>query len=174
MKSITPLLALGIALAGCVSEQPLHTQPEVMTTKPGAMIEGAAIPAHAQPGLAPDQGKPGDSPPVALMLKNPVYPYDLQKAGVTGVVIVDFIVGPDGSVVRATAISSPNPEFSVAAVDAVLQCKFRPGMKGGKHVFCHLRAPITFALHQRRAPNQSPEPTSASGTPAAGQLPRLP
>jgi len=157
MKKFTPLLAFGFTLAGCLTGQAQSNQPGAMTDRPGAINEGSAISSDMQPGLAPGQHEQnGDVLPVLLKIRNPVYPSDLQRAGVGGVVVVDFIVGPDGTVVKATAISSPHPELSSAAVDAVLKARFRPALRNGKPLLVHLRMPITFAVPGAAAKGGAP------------------
>jgi TonB family protein len=83
-------------------------------------------------------------------LRNPDYPYELRSKNLKGEVLVEFIVGPDGKVVEAHAVQSPDPRLSKAAVDAVLQSEFRPGMRAGRPVATRMSMPITFDLEYKQ------------------------
>jgi TonB family protein len=93
------------------------------------------------------QAEPGVKvPPVAIAQMKPAYPPSLQKARIAGNVVVEFVVGPDGSVVKAVAVSSPHPDLSTAAVDAVLRWKFHPGTKDGWPMYFQMRVEIFFSV----------------------------
>ena len=88
-----------------------------------------------------------DQQPQATFRAPPNYPFEMRRAGITGTVVVDFIVGPDGQVIDAHAVSSTNHEFEAAAVQGVVRWRFRPGRKGGKNVATHMEVPIQFNLN---------------------------
>lgn len=90
--------------------------------------------------------KPIDVPPRALSQKRPQYPFGMHLAGVSGIVIVDFIVASDGSVRNAYAKSATRPEFEEAAVSAVNQWTFEAGLRKGRRVNVHMQVPIVFSL----------------------------
>ena len=73
------------------------------------------------------------------------YPPEYQKTGQTGEVLVDFVVGTDGSVINATAISSSDKAFEASAVEAVSKWLFQPGQKDGNVVNTHMQVPIVYA-----------------------------
>jgi protein TonB len=77
----------------------------------------------------------------------PEYPFNLRRAEVRGEVLVEFVVDPAGNVIAAYPVRSTNAGFDAAAVAAVQQWKFQPGMKGGKAVNAKLRVPIVFNLN---------------------------
>ncbi len=79
-------------------------------------------------------------------MKNPIYPFELRKTGVTGTVVVEFIVDASGRVTEARAISSPHPDLSKAAVAAILQAEYKPGIRKGKPVATRMQVPLTFDL----------------------------
>jgi protein TonB len=87
-----------------------------------------------------------DRVPKAIFMASPQYPFELRRGHVQGKVIVRFIIGPDGSVTSARAISSPDPLFSQAAEAAVRQWRFEPGEKNGRKVYTQTEVPITFSL----------------------------
>ena len=89
-----------------------------------------------------------DQLPLAINQAAPIYPLDLRKAGTTGEVKVDFIVNTEGTVEDAYVVSSTNPGFENAALEAVRHWKFQPGMKYGHPVNAHMRVPIGFSLSE--------------------------
>jgi TonB family protein len=85
-----------------------------------------------------------DIAPAPIDQIRPVYPSDLKNAGVSGHVIVDFIVDDQGNVLNASASGATRPEFENPAVQAVSQWVFRPGAKNGFGVSMHVQVPIVF------------------------------
>jgi TonB family protein len=70
----------------------------------------------------------------------------LRMKGVEGQVLIDFLVLPDGAVTSAHAVENSQPEFAAAAVAAVSQWTFKPGLLGGRAVTTRMRIPIKFSL----------------------------
>lgn len=68
----------------------------------------------------------GLSQPVAIEKVNPRYPVAALKAGASGVVVLEAIIGTDGRVVDARILESPDPNLGDAAADAVRQWLFEP------------------------------------------------
>ncbi len=124
------------------------------------------------PGLTPSKGaitipvnKPGanfgagirdlfnvgdlDQKPVARIQPGPVYPYEMQRAGISGEVLVEFIINYNGDVVDARVIRSSHREFEVPAVQAVYKWKFKPGRKGGRAVNTRASQPLEFKLDDK-------------------------
>jgi len=63
------------------------------------------------------------------------YPSDARRAGLSGWVQIEFVVGPDGSVRSAKAVDAkPRGVFEAAAVVAAQRCRFKPKMVDGKPV----------------------------------------
>src|SRR5690606_28571315 len=87
-----------------------------------------------------------DQPPTATLQSNPIYPFEMRRAGITGEVMVGFIVDARGDVREAYAIRSSQREFEAAAVQAVSKWKFRPGKKGGRNVNTRMQVPIVFSI----------------------------
>jgi len=90
-----------------------------------------------------------DSPPIATYQAEPVYPYDMKKAGITGTVTVAFVLEPDGHVSGAYAESATQHEFEANAIQAVMKWRFRPGKRGGHAVRVHMSVPIKFILEDQ-------------------------
>ena len=70
-----------------------------------------------------------DVPPKAVCLVPPKYPFELHKAGITGEVLIEFVVSQSGEVTEARVISATHPLFGAAAVDAVLKSKFTAALR---------------------------------------------
>jgi TonB family protein len=88
-----------------------------------------------------------DRIPQAVMQVRPSYPAKLRAARVSGQALVDFIVDTNGDVRNAFVASATAPEFGAAAVQAVIQWKFRPGQRGAVTVNTHMQVPIVFAIN---------------------------
>lgn len=111
------------------------------------MISVIAFGAVIAPFLVPAQAEEiGDRRPVPLVQPKPDYPYSLRKCGISGSVLVDFIVGTQGEVLNALVIKSSHPGFDEPARSAVARARFKPGYKGGHAVFTHIEVPIVFEL----------------------------
>jgi protein TonB len=74
----------------------------------------------------------------------PIYPEAARQANIQGVVALDVVVGPDGTVVDVRPISGPD-ELTSAAVDAVKWWRFRPYLLNGQPV----RVKTTLAVDFR-------------------------
>lgn len=88
-----------------------------------------------------------DRQPQPTVQGPPQYPFEMRRAGISGQVLVDFIVDAQGNVRNAYAVSSTQREFEQAAVIAVSKWHFRPGQKGGHAVATHMQVPIVFSLN---------------------------
>ncbi len=75
----------------------------------------------------------------------PAYPEEAQAARVTGVVIIEARVGPDGNVTNAHVLRSI-PMLDQAALDAVMQWKFTPTLLNGQAVPVIMTMTVNFTL----------------------------
>jgi len=89
-----------------------------------------------------------DQTPQPRLQGRPQYPFEMRRAGISGEVVVDFIVDTNGDVQNAYALRSTQREFEAAAVAAVSKWKFKPGRKGGRDVPTHMQVPIVFTLNE--------------------------
>ena len=87
-----------------------------------------------------------DEQPTPRFQSKPVYPFEMRRAGITGQVIVGFIVDSKGNVREAYAVRSSHREFEQAAIQAVSKWRFRPGKKGGRAVNTRMQVPIVFNI----------------------------
>ncbi len=107
----------------------------------------APEPAAGRSGTADlRNGVPADTLPVPLQRVPPAYPFDLRFLGITGVVLVDFVVSDQGTVVDAFAASSTLAGFERPAIVAVSKWTFKPGTKDGQPVNVHMQVPMVFRL----------------------------
>jgi RNA polymerase sigma factor (sigma-70 family) len=94
-----------------------------------------------------------DKAPVVVGQHTPAYPATMRNAGTEGTATIDFLVGSDGQVYNANAVSSTDPAFADAAVEAVSQWVFKPGQLAGQSVNTHMQVPIVFTISR-----DSPQP----------------
>jgi protein TonB len=83
--------------------------------------------------------------PIQVVKVNPIYPKDAQDGGIQGVVILDIVVGEDGSVIDTEVVRSV-PELDQAAIDAVIQWKYEPTLLNGEPVEIEFAVTINFTL----------------------------
>jgi protein TonB len=88
-----------------------------------------------------------DQQPSVRFQASPHYPSSLIQEGITGEVIVDFIVDSTGEVRNVSAIRSTNRGFEASAIEAVGKWKFRAGRKDGHAVNTHIQVPIEFSIN---------------------------
>ena len=122
---------------------PLEPPPVATNTKLDRIPPNRGDGGSTLPVFNPDQL---EQQPVAKYRATPVYPQRMRDGGVSGEVLVDFIVDPGGNVRNATAARSTNREFEEPACKAVGRWKFTPGRKGGRAVYVHMQVPVVFTL----------------------------
>jgi TonB family protein len=86
---------------------------------------------------------------VAANLVNPVkpvYPPELQRAGVQGTVKFEAFISKDGVATNISVISSPDPGLTQAALDAVQQWRYKPTMLNGESVEVQTTIDVNFSL----------------------------
>ena len=74
---------------------------------------------------------------------DPIYPEAARLAKVQGVVVLDAVIGADGTVVDLRAISGPD-ELASAALDAVKWWRFQPYLINGQAVQVKTRFAVDF------------------------------
>jgi TonB family protein len=85
-----------------------------------------------------------DSVPVAIKKTAPQYPFEAFQEGISGSVVVEFVVDTEGNPTELKAVESSGREFEAAAVLCVAKWKFKPGVRDGKKVKTRMRVPIVF------------------------------
>ncbi len=76
----------------------------------------------------------------------PAYPEAARKAGMHGLVVLDVVVAPDGSVKRLRPISGPQL-LAQSATEAVRSWKFEPYLSNGEAVEVETTLAIDFRLN---------------------------
>src|SRR5271157_3714124 len=80
-----------------------------------------------------------------IVTVQPIYPVAAQKAHVQGMVVLDIVIGQDGAVEKAVPIKGPNA-LRKAAVDAAMQCKWKPYLLNDKPLRVYTRMLFNFVL----------------------------
>jgi TonB family protein len=73
----------------------------------------------------------------------PIYPESARLANIQGVVVLDAVIGSDGTVVDVRPVSGPD-ELTPAAVDAVKWWRFQPYVVDGQPVQVKTRLAVDF------------------------------
>ena len=90
--------------------------------------------------------------------KNIKYPVAAQEAKIEGRVIVQFVVGKDGSVSDIHTVRGVSPELDAEAIRVVsMMPKWIPGKQRGKAVAVKYTMPIMFRLKTPEAPKKEEE-----------------
>lgn len=86
------------------------------------------------------------------MTTNIKYPVEAQKKGVSGRVIVQFVIMEDGTLDQAKVVRGIDPLLDEEALRVVkLMPKWKPGMDRGEAVKVRFTAPIMFNLSRPEA-----------------------
>jgi TonB family protein len=110
-----------------------------------------SAPATPKPQAAPQRIAVGGNVQAARLLRQqrPVYPADLQAAGVEGTVMLQAIILKDGSVGSIKLLrSAGNAELDDAAIAAVRQWRYQPTLLNGQPVEVVNTIDIAFQLEQ--------------------------
>ena len=78
--------------------------------------------------------------------ENPVYPEAARRAGKQGMVVLDAVIGADGTVRRVQAVSGPEI-LAESAAEARQSWKFEPYLVDGKPVEVATTVAVDFRLH---------------------------
>jgi TonB family protein len=123
----------------------------VVLQKVTIVPEGAPMPPA--PGTAPAQGelpkRINISAGVAVGLLTskvqPAYPIDAKRAGVSGRVELEAVIGTDGAIKDLQVVAGPDL-LQQAALDAVRQWRYRPYLLNGQPVEVHTIINVVFTL----------------------------
>jgi TonB family protein len=90
-----------------------------------------------------------DTPPHMTHQGRAVYPDDMRLSQKRGSVKVRFTVDIEGRACNAFVVSSTNPGFNQAAINAILEYRFEPARRDGVPVSAQLYQRINFNFHGR-------------------------
>lgn len=130
----------------------------------------------AAPSSAPDAGvdEPGVSrfvPPRLLERVEAAYPEAARKQGLTGTVLLQIVVGVDGSVTDAQVAHPAGHGFDESALAAAKQLRFEPATQNGQPVAVQLNYEVLFALHDLPTIKDTAGATKESAPPEGGAPP---
>jgi len=108
-----------------------------------------------------------DSSPTRTKKTEPVYPQELVGERVEGEAVVQITVDPSGVPVEVQCTKASRPSFAAAAVAAVKEWRFSPGIKNGVPVSTILSVPINFT-----PPSAAPKLSKAARVSIAETLQR--
>jgi protein TonB len=113
-------------------------------------VEQELQPGPQQPvGSAKDAYSLGevDRQPRLISRVSPVYPYWARQQGITGTVVLKFLVDKGGEVKKVSVVrAEPEGVFEESAREAVKQWQFEPGYFEGDAVNTWVTVPIRFKL----------------------------
>jgi TonB family protein len=91
--------------------------------------------------------------PVAFRKVQPGYPEEARRARVSGIVILEMIIGRDGLLKGDVIVLKPLPNgLTEAAIDAVKQWRFLPGTRNGEPLDVIFNLTVHFKLDQPQEP----------------------
>lgn len=89
-----------------------------------------------------------DNSPRARLQAAPMYPYQAKRDGITGEVLVEFMVDETGAVRDPQVVRSSDRVFEEASLRAVAKWRFEPGRRNGKIVRFRMAVPVVFNLNE--------------------------
>ena len=101
--------------------------------------------AEPQPGL-PLRVSPETMDRQITYKVDPVYPDAARRAGTQGLVILDAVIAPDGTVKRLRPVAG-SALLAQSALDAVQSWKYRPYRAAGREVEVETTISVDFRLH---------------------------
>ena len=138
----TKLFGLFIALLVCL--------PSFAQQKPVEKVDSDGV--YLMPDQMPEF--PGGMQAMMKFLTTNIkYPVEAQKKGVSGRVIVQFVIMEDGTLDQAKVIRGVDPLLDEEALRVVKSMpKWKPGMDRGEAVKVRFTAPIMFNLSKKDTP----------------------
>jgi TonB family protein len=104
----------------------------------------SGLPNHPAAGTLPEVQVPAEEMQKLLVHRvDPEYPAEARQERLQGVIVLDVVVGRDGSVVQARALNGPEV-LAHAAVDAVRWWKFQPYVAQGKPAVVETTVAVEF------------------------------
>jgi TonB family protein len=111
----------------------------------------AAAPVSQLPGRAVVAGSAVDELPTLQNMVTPRYPDELRALGLTGEVVVEYVVNAEGRVARSSLriLRSTHPAFSREVIEALLRARFNPARAGRRSVAVLVQQKIRFETDTR-------------------------
>jgi TonB family protein len=90
----------------------------------------------------------GNEALMKYMMANFKYPAEAAKQGITGEVIVNYIVSSTGKIYDVKVEQPVNPLLDAEAIRLVSNMPdWKPGSQGGKHIDVLMKIPVDFKLN---------------------------
>jgi len=111
--------------------------------------EEAGLAGRGERGDFTTEKTPGATPPEKIHDIFPEYPLRARQRRLSGNVVLEVIITPEGTVrdICVAEAGPPSGGFSKAAVEAVRQWRYTPGVLDGKAVAFHMQVKVSFTLH---------------------------
>jgi protein TonB len=84
--------------------------------------------------------------PVLVHRVQPVYPPMARSSRITGVVQLEAVIRRDGSVGNIKVLRGVRGGLTEAAIDAVKQWRYQPGLQRGTPVDVYMNVKVSFEL----------------------------
>lgn len=107
---------------------------------------GLAIPAQAQEVHDSVDQMPEMIGGMNTLADQIVYPASARDEGIEGRVLIEFVVDEEGNVVDPHVLEGTHPDLDEAALAAVEDLRFEPGIHEGSPAKVRMVLPITFRL----------------------------
>ena len=123
------------------------TAPALPSGAPNSVVNVARDVPIAQPKVAAQQVRVSSGVAQGLLVHQvaPQYPAQARQARIQGTVIVQAVIGKDGSVQNVHALRGPLPLIQ-SAVDAVKKWRYKPYTLDGEPVQAETQISIKFTL----------------------------
>jgi protein TonB len=76
----------------------------------------------------------------------PEYPEHLKSAKVGGVVLIEAVIGTDGTIQDVQVENAPDPDLASAAVDAVRQWQFSATLLNCTPIDVRMKVTVNFTI----------------------------
>src|SRR4051812_24721455 len=113
-------------------------------TRVGLSAPGATSAVLGPPAQAPVRVGGNIPQPRKIADAKPLTPADAIQANVRGVVILEIVVGPDGTVGEARILRGIMPSVDQAAIDTVKQWRYEPTLLGDRPVPVIMTVTLNF------------------------------
>jgi TonB family protein len=123
--------------------------------EPGRVMETvdvtARVPAALRPGVkksGPQRIRVGGLVQATKLIEQtkPEYPESARQKGTEGIVLLRAVISQEGKPIGLKVLSSPDPELSKAATDAVTQWRYEPTLLNGEPIEVLTTVAVRFHL----------------------------
>ena len=126
----------------------------------GSMTESVEVTAKAVPGTrpaspsaAPHRIRVGALVQAGKLIeqKKPDYPENARARGIEGAVLLEAVISMEGVPLNWKVLSSPDPDLSQAAIDAIRQWRYQPTLLNGEPIEVVTTIAVRFRLEDAAA-----------------------